>query len=184
MVQEKILMKDKSKKSTSVVTASKKKKELKDYKESHPYGYNRYVSIAKQAYYLHTEAYHQITGLCRRSRLPKDVWPRIETTFLNSYGLSKLPIGLIVQEEIIPDKETGIMVKDGVGELLGDYVGCLGKDLKEKEDKVILMIKKWEKVANELQKEFKTKAKVGEDYDTIGRKRVKEDIADKPIEWK
>jgi len=92
MVQEKNLEK-KSEKDAQTV---KKKKKIEDYQKSHPYGFGRYVNISKQTFYLHTEAYIHIAGLCRRSGLPKDIWPRIETTFLNSHGLSKHPKGIVV----------------------------------------------------------------------------------------
>jgi len=42
----------------------------------------------------------------------------------------------------------------------------------------------FEKIAKELQKEFKSKANIGEDFDHSGRKRIKEDISENPVEWK
>ena len=168
------------KKTTATVKTPKK---LQDYKKSHKFGYGRYENISKHTFYLHTEAFRSIAMLCRRSGLPKYLWHRIESTFCNSYGLTKLPIGLFVSEEVVPDV-SGLMVKDGMSELQEDYVNCLDEDLKEDEKKVVKLILKWEKIAKQLQKEYNTKAKVGEEYDNSGRKRVKEDFAKEAIEWK
>ncbi len=183
MAQEKTLKPGLSK-DVPVVKKVKIKKNLEDYRKSHPYGFGRYENIAKHTFYIHTEAFRTIAGLCRRSNIAKYQWPRIETAFLNSYGLSKLPNGIIVQEEIVTDPTTGSLVKGGPSELLQDFLDCLDEELNENENKVIKLVIKWEKIAQDLQKEFKSKAKVGNEYDNSGRKRIEEDITEKPIEWK
>lgn len=152
-----------------------------------PFGYKRFEAIASFAFYVHTEALKQISGLCRRSGLPSLLWGRIENTFLNQYGLSKWKDKLYVQEELIPLEGEQGYVKNGLSEDLEDYLNILGEDLIPTEEGMRKFMDKREKQAKELQEKANlSKERVEElksdKYDAAGRLRTPEHVTKEEYE--
>lgn len=167
-------------KSNGEKSTEKKETNLQRIKRLNPYGWKRYESIAKFVWYINNRAIDNISSLCHRSGVHKGMWSRIENAFLNSYGLNKYKDAIYVQEEIGYDEKLKVPIRAGLSELTEDYLNMVLSITKEegrtsfKEDEkgIEKFCKKYEKIARDLQKQYNSKAPVGDEYDPLGMLRA------------
>lgn len=83
-----------------------------------------YEKVSIYVEYIHGEFLKKIADICRSSMLPKHLWFRVVEQMVINYGMLEAK-GIFVQEELSVDKASGSYVRNGVGQVVLDYLDSL-----------------------------------------------------------